>query len=111
MMDIVRNLREKGFLVGILSDQTQWLDELNQKYDFFKEFDVIFNSYHIGRGKHDSKTFTYVSESIGLAPEEIVFVDDNPGHIERARSIGMKAILFVNKDSFIRDLMQLGLIE
>ena len=31
MMEVVKKIKSSGFIVAILSDQTNWLDELNQK--------------------------------------------------------------------------------
>jgi len=45
---LVRSLREKGYITGILSDQTHWLYELDSYDHFFKEFDCIYNSYELG---------------------------------------------------------------
>ncbi|MGO9568305.1 MAG: HAD family hydrolase [Desulfomonilaceae bacterium] len=104
MLEIVRDLRQGGYFVGILSDQTQWLDELNDRDHFFAEFDVVFNSYHLGRGKKDPHVFDEVAERLGVLPSEILFIDDNDGHIERARSRGLRTILFRDKDSFIREM-------
>ena len=44
MIDLVKKLKAKQITVGILSDHTDWLDKLNQRYDFFKWFDHVFNS-------------------------------------------------------------------
>jgi HAD superfamily hydrolase (TIGR01509 family) len=104
MLEIVSGLRQSGYFVGILSDQTQWLDELDDRDHFFAEFDVVFNSYHLGRGKKDPKLFDEVAGRLGVLPSEILFIDDNDGHIERARSRGLRTILFRDKDSFIREI-------
>jgi putative hydrolase of the HAD superfamily len=104
MLDVVRDLRRRCYFVGILSDQTQWLDELDDRDHFFAEFDVVFNSYHLGRGKKDPKVFDDVAERLGVSMSEILFIDDNEGHIERARSRGLQTILFRGKESFLREI-------
>jgi putative hydrolase of the HAD superfamily len=104
VMEIVRNFKREGCLVGILSDQTQWLDELDARDHFSAEFDVVFNSYHLGRGKRDPQIFDEVAERLRVRPSEILFIDDNEGHIERARSKGLRTILFSGKDSFLQEV-------
>jgi putative hydrolase of the HAD superfamily len=104
MLEIVRDFRRKGYFVGILSDQTQWLDELDDRDHFFAEFDAVFNSYHLKRGKKDPQVFDEVAERLGVRPSEILFIDDNEGHIERARSKGLQTILFRDKESFVREI-------
>src|SRR5450756_2758808 len=44
-------LRSKGFIVAMLSDQTNWLDEIDQETGLFRHFDRIFNSYRIHKSK------------------------------------------------------------
>jgi putative hydrolase of the HAD superfamily len=51
MLNIVRKLRTAGVRVVILSDQTNWLDELNDLHRFFKHFNIVYNSYHIARAR------------------------------------------------------------
>jgi len=101
MLKIVRIVGDSGTRVGILSDQTLWLDELNAKYSFFRYFDYVFNSYHMGKSKMDPSHFGDVVEALQVKPEEILFVDDNEGHIERARRQGWKTIRYDNKNNFI----------
>jgi len=104
MIDLVKRLKAKQVTVGILSDQTDMLDRLNRRYDFFKWFDYVFNSYHIGKGKRDISLFDDIARTLGKSPDRILFVDDDPGHLDRARKKGWKTILYVDRDSFFKDL-------
>jgi putative hydrolase of the HAD superfamily len=104
MFDIVKLLRASGIRVAILSDQTNWLDELNQRDDFFKYFDFIFNSYHLGKSKMEPSHFSDTASHLGSVPERLLFVDDNSGHCERARKAGLKAIQFTGRESFTEEI-------
>jgi len=94
MLDTVRDLKEDGYGVGILSDQTNWLDELNDSFQFFPLFDRVFNSYHMGTSKRDSAHFDRVIASVQRPPGDIVFIDDSAEHCERARSRGIRTVLY-----------------
>lgn len=109
VLKAVRRVREKGCRTGILSDQTDWLDWLNDRDGFFKEFDRVFNSYHIGLSKRDRALFRYVVEMMAVPAESILFIDDNPGNVERAASEGFRTIRYIDKDSFLRDMESFGL--
>lgn len=109
MLEVARRLRRNGLLVGILSDQTQWLDQLDQRDGFFKEFDVVFNSYHMGIGKKSPEIFTQVSEALGVPPQEILFVDDYEGNVSRAISQGFLGILYRDREQFMHEMAELGL--
>ena len=51
MLKWVDRLREEEYRVGILSDQTDWLEKLDARDHFFRHFDRIFNSYHLVAGQ------------------------------------------------------------
>lgn len=104
MIDLAKKLRAQKITVGILSDQTDMLDKLDQRYDFFKWFDHIFNSYHLGKGKRDFSLFDDVARTLRTSPDRILFIDDDPGHVSRAKKKGWKAIWYVDRDSFLAEL-------
>jgi putative hydrolase of the HAD superfamily len=109
MLEIVRGLRDRGYIVGILSDQSQWLDELDERHDFFKEFHEIFNSYHLGKGKKDPSLFPEIAAKLGVKGLEILFIDDNEGNVERARTHGWNTILYRNREDFLEKIKDYGL--
>lgn len=103
MLDLVRRLKGRVRL-GILSDQTDWLDRLNERDGFFRHFDVVFNSYHMGTGKHDPAHFVDVLERLRVRGPQVLFIDDSEGHCRRARQAGMEVIHYEERDAFFRDL-------
>lgn len=107
MMDLVKSLKLRKLTVGILSDQTDWLDRLNARFDFFRYFDHVFNSYHVGKGKRDSSLFDDIAGVLKASPDRILFIDDDPGNIERARQKGWSAILYADFDSFLPRIAKL----
>jgi putative hydrolase of the HAD superfamily len=104
MIDLVKKLKTENLTVGILSDQIDMLDKLNEKYDFFKFFDHVFNSYHVGKGKRDSSLFDDIAGILKTEPNRILFIDDDPGHVDRARQKGWNTILYVDRDSFLGEM-------
>lgn len=56
-------------------------------------FDRTFLSYEIGAVKPDADAYTHVFQVCGCAPENILFLDDNPVNIDAASSLGMRARL------------------
>jgi FMN phosphatase YigB (HAD superfamily) len=104
MIDLVKKLKTNKIKVGILSDQTDMLDKLDKKYDFFRWFDYIFNSYHMGKGKRDPGLFDDISQAIKTEPDRILFIDDDAGNVERAKQKGWQGMLYVDRESFEKDL-------
>lgn len=100
MIDIVRSLRSGGLRTMILSDQSDWLDYLDERDNFFKEFDLVLNSFHLGRTKRDISVFDDVVLALGVEAARILFVDDSLGHIERAAARGLQTHLFLGQKGF-----------
>jgi len=53
----------------------------------------IFYSNRIGLRKPHPETFEFVLRQTGFKPEETLFVDDTPGHVRGAQSIGMQGLV------------------
>lgn len=104
MIFSVERLRAKGFIVAMLSDQTNWLEDLDQKTGFFRHFDRVFNSYRIHKSKRDASVFKDVCAALGVKSEETLFVDDNGNHIKRAQGQGLKTIHFTGMQEYERQL-------
>jgi len=94
MLALADKIRDQGLVAGILSDQTNWLDEINRKKPFYNRFDYVINSYVLGKSKKDPSVFKDVSMIIGVSPHLILFVDDNAQNIKRAADAGMRTIQF-----------------
>ena len=107
MLAEVERLRAAGYLTGILSDQTHWLDELDRRHHFMAAFDRVYNSYHLGKGKRDPSLFADVASDLGLAPGGLLFIDDAPGNVERARAAGLRNLLFTDQAGCITELRRL----
>ena len=104
MIGLVENLRRNGVRTAILSDQTDWLDELDRRYGFFGHFERVFNSFYLNKSKREPGLFDDVAGWLGVKPEEILFVDDSPGNVERAGGRGLHAVLFKDEARFRKDL-------
>jgi putative hydrolase of the HAD superfamily len=100
MLRYIDILRSSGFATAILSDQTNWLDEIDRRVPLFQYFDVVFNSFHYGKSKKDPSVFRDVCSLLGFQPDEVLFVDDNARNIENARKEGLKVILFTDFEDF-----------
>ncbi len=97
MIGLVRALRARGLRCALLSDQVDWLDRLDARDGFFREFDRLYISYRLGKGKRDPTLFDDVVADLGAPAASTLFVDDNSGNIERARARGLQAWLFTDE--------------
>lgn len=104
MLELVSEIRTRGVGTAILSDQVNWLDELDVRDGFFQYFDRVYNSFHVNISKNDPSIFEELVQWVNCAPGDIVFIDDHPGHIKRAGSRGLNTVLFTDKEAFLRDI-------
>lgn len=110
MLEVVRSLRQQGLVTAILSDQSDWLDQLDSRFHFFQYFDAVFNSFHLGKTKRDSTIFVETLQSLKVNAGEALFVDDNIGHIDRATEAGLQTHHFIDRQGFMKKLQVLGLL-
>jgi putative hydrolase of the HAD superfamily len=114
MLRHVQKLRESGYVVAILSDQTDWLERLDRAHGFYSIFDYVFNSYRLGKTKHDETLFDDVITMLGLSPADALFIDDKKGHVRRALSRGLHAVRYESRgeiESLLRRLSHQRAIE
>ncbi len=109
MLELADDLRKQGYVTGILSDQTDWLDRLDARDGFYRHFDRIYNSYTLGKGKRDPSHFSDVATDLGLEPAEILFIDDSKANVDRARAAGMQAVQYTDRHKLMNFIEKLGL--
>ncbi len=62
------------------------------RYAFDEIFDPIIYSHEVGLAKPDPAVFELACSLLEIAPTEMIFVDDVPGHVAAARDLGIHAI-------------------
>jgi HAD superfamily hydrolase (TIGR01509 family) len=106
MINTVKRLKALKVGVGILSDQTNWLDELDARDNFFRQFDYVFNSYHMGKSKKDPSHFKDVVRILKIEIQKALFIDDDAGNCERAKQAGLKVIHYRDREQFFEELVR-----
>ncbi|MDY0361963.1 MAG: HAD hydrolase-like protein [Desulforegulaceae bacterium] len=106
MINFAKWLKTQNIKTAILSDQTNWLDILDKKYDFFKYFDKVFNSYYLGITKKDPEIFDLALEEMDELPENTLFADDHNPHIQRAAAKKINGILFKDMNDFKKQIKE-----
>jgi epoxide hydrolase-like predicted phosphatase len=91
MVAAVRRARAAGVRTGLLSNS---MGSGRYDRDAFPElFDGVVISGEVGLHKPQPEIFRLGAESIGLPPEDCVFVDDLRENCQGAEAVGMTAIL------------------
>ncbi|GAB7082081.1 HAD family hydrolase [Megalodesulfovibrio paquesii] len=103
MLALAGVLAAEGIVPAILSDHTDWLDELERRHGFAMHYEHVFNSYHTGSTKREQAAFLHALEVLDVTPEEAVFVDDARRNVALARELGLHAVLCEELPEFARE--------
>ena len=101
---LAARLATAGHVTAVLSDHTDWLDEIEHAQPFAHAFGRVFNSYYLGACKRETAAFTAVLEALDVAPAQAVFIDDNPDNVARAAALGITGIVYREREAFVADL-------
>ena len=110
MMALVRGLKARGYLLGIISNTIPGLEERLREGlpEFIELFDIRIGSGDIGIAKPDEGIFRHALDGLGVAPEESVFTDDVRKYAEAASALGMHGFYFTGYPQFAEDIRSLG---
>jgi FMN phosphatase YigB (HAD superfamily) len=94
-MDLIAECKEAGKALGILTNELmdfqgrEWVEER----PWFPDFPVLVDSSELGIRKPDPQPYLVAAVGLGLPPDAIVFIDDNPAYVEGGLAVGMRSIL------------------
>jgi len=116
MAGVVRQVRELGLPIGILSNtcQAHWDWVLAQQWDVTAgPFDVAVLSYQSKSMKPDATIYQHAEQHArriaGATPEQILFVDDRPENVEAARRRGWISEVCLGTDQVVEAFQRHGL--
>ncbi len=102
-------LKQKGFKIGILSNNTTKLREEIKAKGIHNLADVILISAEIGFQKPHKEAFCALFEKLNVLPQETIFIDDANKSLEKAGEIGYHPILFRDNEQLKKDLQNFGI--
>jgi len=103
VLDLIRRLRGH-YKLAVLSNSPPRLARWLAEWGVRDLFDVVFCSGDEGVIKPNPAAFALTLERLGVAPEEAVFIDDTPGHVEAARALGLHGIHFTTAEALADQL-------
>lgn len=102
--DFVRGLRTEGLAVSALTNSWSSEAQLKARPLLAGLFDQVISSRDVGLTKPDPAIFHLTLDQLGLPAGEVLFVDDTPGHVEAARSLGIGGLCFEATDQVCADI-------
>ena len=108
-VDIIKELKEKGYEIIYLSDNVQErIDYLEEKYHFLQYFKSGVFSHIAGVRKPNPKIYELALQEASNLAENCVYIDDKPNLLEEADKPGMSTIAFTNPDELRKSLIEIG---
>lgn len=103
VLDLIRQLHGR-YKLAVLSNSPPGLAQWLADWEILDLFDVVVCSGDEGVVKPDPVIFELTLERLDVVPEEAVFIDDYPGHVEAARALGLHGILFTTAEALADEL-------
>ncbi len=93
VLALVRELRAAGVRVHLASNQrAERAEVMVHRLGYAHEFDRLFVSHALGAVKPDPAFFRAVVDDLGVAPADLVLVDDNAANIASAAALGLGTV-------------------
>jgi epoxide hydrolase-like predicted phosphatase len=112
LMDYVRELKERGYKIGFLSNgnHVSLEHQLFSKNSWLKPlFDSIVISSEIGMVKPDARIYHHTLSELGSTPEETIFVDDSQVNVKGANAVGITGIFYTSAENLQKELSDIGI--
>lgn len=100
---IAENLKGK-YKIGILSNSSMDFPRQLLDQEDVELFDDIILSYRLGMVKPQPEIYKTAVSRLKINPGEAVFIDDSEGHVDGAKLVGMKGILYKDFPQMKNDL-------
>ncbi len=103
VINIINRLK-KNYIISSLSNTSKLHAEINRKRGVFSYFEPALNSCDLGLIKPEKEIYNLMLDRLNLKPEQCIFIDDREPHIDSAKKLGFKTILFKDSQQFLSDL-------
>lgn len=107
VVQFARELKKKGYKVGILSNTCETDANIHKKRGDYKLFSPVILSHELGYAKPEEKIYLIALERLKVKPNECVFIDDKEINLKPARKLGIKTILFKSPAQMKKELNKL----
>ncbi len=109
VLEILRACRKRAKLVLVSNATSRLLSDL-RRLGIAEDFDYIINSSEVGFAKPDPNIYSAALDTVGAAPGQALFIDDNAGHVAAATRLGIAGYTYVGADGLRQKLNHLGLL-
>jgi putative hydrolase of the HAD superfamily len=96
--------------LGMLNNESRELNDYRiETFGLRGYFDFFFSSCYVGLRKPSAEIFRLALDVLQCEPGEVVFIDDRPGNVEAAATLGIHAIRYQGVAQLERELAAVGI--
>jgi putative hydrolase of the HAD superfamily len=109
---VVAGLAAARRRLGLLSNTNEmhWEHVAGGRYGLVPDvFEQVVLSYRVGAVKPDRKIFDHAAEVAGVAPADVLYIDDTAGHVAAAKALGWDAVRYTGTPELVAELRRRGL--
>ncbi len=95
-LEAIGAAKRAGKTLAVLSNELDLFygAEFRQALPFLADFDLIVDATYTEILKPDPRAYAFITDGLGLAAEDCVFVDDQVKNIRGGEAVGMKTVHF-----------------
>ncbi|MFC1597793.1 HAD-IA family hydrolase, partial [Planctomycetota bacterium] len=106
ILPVVAQLQGARYRLGIISNtcQSHW-EHCTRRFRIMAEaFGVCALSYEVHAAKPDRAIYQAAVELAGVAPQEILFIDDRAENVVAGRAAGLDAVRYTSTPQLVSEL-------
>jgi putative hydrolase of the HAD superfamily len=104
MLDAVRRLRTLIPTALLTNNVREWREGWEAVLEPRALFDLVIDSSEVGARKPETRIYEITREKLGVAHDEIFFLDDIGQNLKAARVLGWQTVLFTETDDALATL-------
>lgn len=105
IIDLIRELKQKGYKLFILSNMTRHFINNSYKFPILKEFDGIVFSAPIKMVKPNDDIYQYLLDKFNLVASECLFIDDTKTNLVAATRFGIQTFHYDSNTDELRNFI------
>jgi HAD superfamily hydrolase (TIGR01509 family) len=111
MEPLLAQLKQAGYEMHALSNYSTWYLIIEEALQVSRYVEWTFVSCLTGLRKPDPNCYRHATQTLQVAPEECLFVDDRWVNVEAARAVGLDAIIKTTAANLRSELQQRGILH
>jgi putative hydrolase of the HAD superfamily len=109
---LLSQLRQQYQLVALTNTNSIHSLVWKEKYaSTLRYFQHVFSSHELQARKPEAPAYQCVLDYLQVAPQQVVFLDDNPDNITGAAQLGLATILVTSYQQMVAQLQEMGVLS